>query len=200
MPLFKKRTATIFSGCQHLREVFQDRIGNKITVDTVQNPNSNEYIQFVNTSLAMSVFSSKVNLVFSTPLVPSAIGYVDDDYWRRLLKKNSLQEIYEYDAAATAKEIRELLSKGFKRWFDEDDEEAEEKIKELVLYFERLLQYVEEEDKFLFHSSKYQPRPDIVDYDDIPLNYKVKEDILVIFDAFEFICQQLKYERESSTS
>ena len=185
--LRKPRTDIRFRDTEYQREIFKNKRGDQIIIDQLVHFSSNQRIQFINTPLGMTVISTYGNLVFNVPLVPTAISYVDDNYWLRMLQTNSHQDVYEYDAGATKSALTTMLREHV---LDEDlDEEAETPMLE---YLNHILYHADDERSYLSLTNEIQAIPDDMEHPDIPLCYKVKPNILLLFDAFEYICEQIK--------
>lgn len=184
-PLREKLSDWDFSEHTHTREEFKSENGNTITIDHLRKGNSNmEYVRFVNDDYGLSVFGDFGNWIFCRPFLPSKEGYVCVSYWNEKLKISSYQDHAEYDAEETEKEINELINTGLEEYGYEGEELV--KAKE---WFTDLLLYVEDEIEYIYHAFRFANCP-FDDLEDVPYAKKGSCQLLVVFDAFNEICNR----------
>jgi hypothetical protein len=187
----KNRTGIDFSKHEHRVEIFKN--GEKeIRIDHFQvGDSNNRYIQFINTDRVLTVTGDYGNWVFCRPFVPSADGCVSDSYWLEKLGTLSKQKAKSYDAEETAKNIKGLIDTGLEEYGYEGEklEKAKEWYEELLLETDDELEY-----KYKAYRDNYIPR--FIEYEDIPFCEKVDNWLLIIFDAFDEMCNRLKISRE----
>lgn len=191
----KKRNEFVdFSKHNHRVEIFNSET-NEIRIDHFQINNSRmEYIQFINTDNNLFVSGDYGNWVFSRPFIPSKDGYVCDHYWLEKLKIGSYQSPYKYDPDGTAEEIRELIKHGLEEYGFEG-----ERLKTIKEWFSDLLDYVDDELSYTYHAYRGYDAPDI-DLELVPMCKDLSAQLLIIFDAFDEICDRLDIEPVEDTN
>ena len=188
----KKRSNWDFSEHTHTVEIFKSEKGNEIRVDHFQKGDSNiGYIKFVNDDRGLSIFGDFGNWIFCRPFHPSADGYVSDDYWIEKLKMSSIQVFEQLDFDSIILDINELINSGLEDYGYEGDDLIEAKE-----WYQELLEVAEGEDKFEYTYKAYRdsPKPDFIDYGEIPYYKEIPMQLNIIFDAFDEICNRMKNE------
>ncbi len=182
----KKRTDVDFSKHEHRVEVF--KCGkNEIRVDHFQVEDSRmRYIKLINTDDTLTVTGDYGNWVFCRPFVPSSDGGVSDCYWLEKLRTASVQVVSEFCSVETEKEIQELINSGLEDYGYKDTE-----LDVLKEWFKDLLEYVDDEIEYTYYAYRYN-KPAILDYEMIPFCKKINTWLLIIFDAFDEMCNRLK--------
>lgn len=182
----KKRTTWNFEGYTHSVEIFKSDDGNEIRVDHLRKGNSSSgYIKFMNHNYGLSVFGDFGNWIFYRPFIPSSKGFVSEGYWLEKLKFGSSQTHSSYDPEETEKELDEWIDNRLEDYGFEGDE-----LKRYINFFTSLKSYVDEETTYKYHAfwgSNYD-----IDYELIPFCKKTDYQLLIIFDAFEFMCNCIK--------
>lgn len=175
-----------FSEHTHKRETFTSEEGNTITIDHLRKGNSSMgYVRFVNDDYGLSVFGDFGNWIFCRPFLPSEEGYVSVPYWNEKLKISSSQDHAKYDAEETEKEIKELIENGL-----EDYGYSGEDLAKAKEWFKDLLPYTEDEIEYLYRAYRSNDCPcDDLDY--VPYVKKGSCRLLIVFDAFNEICNRL---------
>lgn len=184
--LRKKMTDWDFSEHTHTVEIFTSKNGNSIRIDHLRKGKSNcGYVRFVNDDYGLSVFGDFGNWVFNRPFIPSKDGYVCTGYWNEKLKASSSQDHEKYDSKETEREIEELINRGLEDYGYEGEEL--EKLKE---WYSDLLEYTENEIEYMYHAFYSGDSPD--DFESIPCARKYSYQLLIIFDAFNEICNRIE--------
>jgi len=143
-------------------------------------------VKFINTCGIMVVTGDFGNWIFCREFHPSSEGKVSDYYWVEKLQINSAQNPYNFDNEGTKKEIEEGIEKGL-----EDYGYQDKKLEEMKKYYEELLNYVDLSE-FEYTSFAYNNYPSFLDTERVPFIREIKPWLLVIFDAFDEICNRLK--------
>ena len=147
----------------------------------LKKPNTvQDSILFINTNGIMAVTGDYGNWIFCREFIPTPDGYVSDGYWEEKLSIASTQKYEDYDYCATRKEIEKRLA-------DKDDPPDKEE-KE---YYENMLDCVDDEFEYTYRA--YNDRPRSMDAESIPFVRITKYWLLVIFDAFDEICNRMKF-------
>ena len=187
-----KRTNFDFSEHHHRIDIYKNAEKKEIRIDHLQIGDSNtNYIQFINSGRILSVTGDFGNWVFCRKFIPSADGVVSDYYWLEKLHIGSEQKGEKYSPRETTKRIDWLISEGLEEWGIEEDTipEAKEWLKELRAE-------TDDEVGYMFKAYRDYDKPDCLDYESIPFEKEIHRWLLVIFDAFENICERLKEEDE----
>ena len=183
--LRKKMTNWDFSEHTHTVEEFKSDKGNTIRIDHLRKGNSNcGYVRFVNDDYGLSVFGDFGNWIFCRPFIPSHEAYVCVGYWNEKLKIGSSQDHAKYDPEETDKELRLLIHE------IATNKEDYEKPDNLIEFYSDLLDYVDDEIEYTYHAFRYN-MPSFLDYEDIPFVKKGSYQLLIVFDAFNEICNRL---------
>jgi len=182
--LRKKMANWDFSENTHTVEMFKSEKGNTIRIDHLRKGNSSMgYVRFVNDDYGMAVFGDFGNWIFVRPFVPSPKEYVDVSYWNEKLKMSSSQDHAKYDPEETAKEIEELIDHGLKDYGYEGDE-----LTALKERYTDLLRYTYDEIEYMYQAFRSSGCPD---YEMVPFVKKGSHQLLIVFDAFNEICNRL---------
>ncbi len=188
-----KRTGVDFSKHEHRVELFKNDEGKEIRVDHFQKGNSRYgYLQFTNTAETLTVTGDYGNWVFCRPFGISEEGSVSVGYWLEKLRDSSSQEPSNYDGDETAKEIKALIKSGLKEYGYEGEELSLAKE-----FFTDLLTYTEEEFEYVYEAYRGGNAPPFLDAEMIPFCKEVKIWLLIVFDAFDEMCERLKKSKKS---
>jgi hypothetical protein len=184
--LRKKMSDWDFAGYTHTVEKFNSDKGNSIRIDHLRNGDSSMgYVRFVNDDYGLSVFGDFGNWIFCRQFVPSENGYVSVGYWNEKLKIRSSQEHAKYDSEETSKEINELINTGLEEYGHFGSE-----LEKLKDWYTELLEHVDDEIEYLYHAYRSYDCPD--DLENIPYAKKGSVQLLIIFDAFNEICNRIE--------
>jgi len=145
------------------------------------------YIQFMNTNENLIVTGDYGNWIFCRPFIPSSDGFVSDCYWLEKLKISSSQELSKYDPEETEKSIQKLLDSELEEYGYEGEE-----LENLKSELSHLLYYVDDEIEYNYNAY----RDSSLDYEQIPYETKLNYWLLIIFDAFDEICNRIKNEKQ----
>lgn len=172
-----KRTQFDFS--KHELSIYH---GEKITIHELKVPNTRiDYINFTNIDGMLIVSGDYSNWMFDREFTPTPENRVSDTYWIEKMRRSSCQNPYSYDSTATEKAINDMLT-------DEsiaDNGYTEEDVEWLT----ELLDYVYDEIEYKYNA--FRTMPDGWDCEYVPYKEKVDYHLLVVFDAFEEICNRL---------
>lgn len=184
----EKRTDINFSNHEHRVEYFKSENGDSlISVDHFQVGDSMaSYIKFTNTAHNLVVTGDYGNWVFCRPFIPGVNNYVSDGYWLEKLSTYSNQVYSDYDSDETANEIMILVQTGLEEYGYEGDE-----LKASKEWFSSLLYFVDDELEYTYHAYRGD-KPSFIGYDEVPLVKKVDSRLLIIFDAYDEICNRLE--------
>lgn len=183
--LRKKMSDWDFSEHTHTVEEFKSDKGNTIRIDHLRRGESScGYVRFVNDDYGLSVFGDFGNWIFCRPFVPSEKGYVCAMYWNEKLKMSSSQYHAEYDSEGTENELNELIAE-----INTNKEDYSYPDRQ-IQYYEDLLNYTEDEIEYTYHAFRNN-MPSFLDYDDIPFVKKGSYQLLIVFDAFNEMCNRL---------
>jgi hypothetical protein len=162
-----------------------------LLVHTLKHKDYNKMYRFdfINTNGIMAVTGDYGNWMFCREFHPSPDGGVSDYYWCEKIKIASTQEPFEFDHEATEKEIRDAINGGLA-----EDGYTDEKLEEMLDWYENTLLYNVDEHEHFYMSEAYQNIPSHLDAESIPHHTKIKYWLLCVFDAFEEICYRLKEE------
>ncbi|MBF0554274.1 MAG: hypothetical protein HQK96_06885 [Nitrospirae bacterium] len=132
---------------------------------------------FINAAGIMAVTGDWGNWFFCREFHPSPDEYVSDGYWIQKLKIASCQEPYDFDSVEVIREIEQLkkdheLSPEEIEWLDE-------------------LEIAATDGEYAF-IAKAMDHPSSFDCEMIPDGKVIKWWLLVVFDAFDEICNQLQ--------
>lgn len=185
----KKRTNWDFSKHNHKVEIFKSEEGNEIRVDHFRKGNSDMgYVKFVNDSRGLSIFGDFGNWIFCRPFYPSADGFVSDGYWNEKLKIGSSQDHAKYDSEETEKELKRLIKTGLKNYGYTGDD-----LKKCKEWLSELIECVDDELEYTYNAYRGD-NPTEMDYEYIPFCKKPSVQLEIIFDAFDEICNRLKFQ------
>jgi len=147
-------------------------------------------IRFVNIEGACVVLGDYGHWIFCREFHPSPDGYVSDYYWLEKLEMYSTQKGREYDPEATQKALQDGIDGDLEKYgyAGDDLEQAKEFYKNCLDFL-----YTEEEYIAFAHGDDM---PDFIDHSDVPFEQKIKQWLLMVFDAFEEICRRLKNNEE----
>lgn len=176
-----------FSEHSHRVEIFKN--GDKeIRIDHLQKNDSRmEYIQFINTDEIMSVTGDYGNWIFCRPFIPSAEGKVSVGYWIEKLETYNELKLDKLDLDSIEVEIQELIDTGLEDYGYEGD-----KLEEAKEWFQELLEETSDELDYLHKAYRDYRKPNFIDYDMIPRTNEIPKRLLIIFEAFDEICNRLK--------
>ncbi len=172
----KKRTDVNFD--EHELTVLIDTP--EVLIHKFAKPNTgHESITFINAQGILSITGDYGNWVLCREFIPSADGFVSDDYWCEKLRIFSTQKVDDYDTDETRKEINERLKN--------EDEYLDGKDKR---YLKDLLDNLDEdEDEYKVYA--YNNLPPDRDFEFIPFAKKLNPELNVIFDAFDEMCRRI---------
>ena len=177
--MIEKMTRWNFSEHTHTKEVFVSDKGNTIQIDHLRKGDSHcGYVRFVNDDYGLTVYGDFGNWVFCRPFIPSEDGYVSVPYWNEKLKMKSTQDHSVYNGDETHEEICEMIA----------DDEIDDKSKEIL---KDLLQYTDDEIEYTYQAFRNTKFTDYLDYDNIPFAKNGDYRLLIVYDAFNEICNRL---------
>lgn len=185
-----KRTEVDFSNHVHRVENFTSESGNSIRVDHFQVGDSMmNYIKFTNTNDCMVVTGDYGNWIFSRSFIPGVRNNVSDTYWIEKLRYCSEQNYSKYDSELTAKAIEDLIESGLEEYgYDGQD------LLDAKEWFNELLNYTDDKIEYEYQAYRLYGKPSFIDYDQIPFEKTINIWLLIIFDAFDEICERLRSE------
>lgn len=151
-------------------------------------------VTFINSENIMAVTGDYGNWIFCKEFHPSKDGYVSDYYWCEKLQILSEQEYKEFDYEYTI----ELLEEEIKE-LKEEPYENEEQQKEALEYYEECLFWAKNDDEidYINYARNF---PNFMDSDFFIIGKKIKNWLLIIFDAFEEICKRYNEEYKKKES
>jgi hypothetical protein len=136
-------------------------------------------LTFINTNDIMAVTGDYGNWIFCREFHPSPSGSVSDIYWVEKLLSASSQDPYDFDGKIAKEEITELLK--------DPDQSLSTKEKEWLNELSEATNGSEFE--YIAQAMDY---PSSFPTEMIPKGKVTKYWLLVVFDAFEEICQRMK--------
>lgn len=183
--LRKKMSDWDFSKHTHTIEEFKSEQGNTVRIDHLREGNSNMgYVRFVNDDYGLSVYGDFGNWIFCRPFVPSKDGYVSVMYWNEKLHISSKQDHARYDSKETEKELKLLIEEIHKN--KDDYTKPEEEIE----FYTKLIECVDDELEYTYNA--FRNYPSWIDPECIPFEKKGSYQLLIVFDAFNEICNRLQ--------
>jgi|GEM_PF-1701778 len=192
-----KRTNVDFSKHVHTVETF--KCGEKtIQIDHFAEPGTGIYaIHFLNGPNGLVVYGDCGSWMFCRQFFPSGKKgeCVDPVYWLEKLKIGSCQVPGKYDPEETAKELRELESKGLKEYGY-----SGKKLKEAKMWFHNLLSEVDDELGYTYTAYREYGKPGFIDYEQIPFCKKLDAGLKCVFDAFDEMCLRMRIEAEKEVN
>lgn len=177
-----KRTGFDFS--KH--KLHETRNDNLIMYHLKKPGTSHDNIKYINVGGIMAVTGDYGNWIFCREFVPSADGYVSDEYWIEKLHIASSQKGKEYDSHATEAAIKA-------RNLEEEGWQGKE-LQEMKEYLENCLRYVDNE--FEYTSYAYGHTPSFIDNESVTFVENTKYWLLMVFDGFDEICRLLNKKTE----
>jgi hypothetical protein len=139
---------------------------------------------FINTKGIMAVTGDFYNWIFCREFHPSEDGYVSEDYWCEKLQIASGQNGYIYDSDKTDEELNRMIKIGCEEYGYEGDE-----LEQMKQYYSDCLMYTDDKEEYRVYA--YDNLPDFVDYESIIEEEVIQKQLLIIFDAFNEICNRL---------
>jgi hypothetical protein len=136
----------------------------------------NNFIKFINIDGLMVVTGDRGNWIFNREFKPDPVGYVSDGYWVEKLMTSSCQNPYIFDGGVAREQITDLIK----------DNDYKTNMN-LDKWLNDLLECDVSELK-----SKIEENPENLDFELLPDGKKLRYDLLVVFDAFDEICDRLK--------
>ena len=184
----EKRTEVDFSKHIHTRELFKNENGDEIIVDHFKVPCTiHGYIKLTNTDDCLLVTGDYGNWIFDRPFLPSSEGFVSDGYWFEKLRMSSEQRFNELDWDYIENEIEELINGGLEEQGYSGDE-----LNTLKEWFGELLESTGDTLEYEYKAYRDYYIPDSIDYEIIPYSKKTPIWLLIIFDAFDEMCNRFK--------
>jgi hypothetical protein len=150
-------------------------------------------VKFINTCGIMAVTGDFGNWIFCREFHPSPENGVSGSYWVEKLQISSEQNPYNFDNEGTKKEIEEGLQGGLLEEYGYQDAH----LKEMKEYYQDLLNYVDLSE-FQYTAFAYENYPSFCSGEDVPFVKEIKPWLLIIFDAFDEICNRLKEEKKTN--
>ena len=149
-------------------------------IHVLAKPGTNmDSVTFINTNGIMAVTGDYGNWIFCREFHPSPPGSVSDIYWTEKLQLSSSQDPYDFDGKVAQKEIEELLK--------DPDKSLTEKEKEWLNELSEAAN--DSEFEYIAQAMDY---PFSFPVEMIPKGKVTKYWLLVVFDAFDEICQRMK--------
>lgn len=184
MTLRKKRTKIDFS--DHELIIRSNGDGDtKIFIYDLKKSNTVAHrVKFINTNGICIVIGDFGRWSFCREFHPSEDGYVSDSYWIEKLHIMSSQKGKSFDVEETL----DILENGIDGELEDNGYEDDE-LNEMKIWYEDLLSYVYDESEYKHRA--YSTMPSFIDFDDVPYVTKIDHWLLIIFDAFEEICDRL---------
>lgn len=149
---------------------------------------------FINANDRLFVTGDFKNWVFCRCFVPSAKGYVSPSYWVEKATILSEQECKEFDPEETEKELQEKLELYI---FEEYDESPAKFLSDYdfgsddtIDYLQGCLERVYDHEDYQYFA--YRELPNDWDCESVIYCKKIKQQFLIIFDAFNEICKRLE--------
>lgn len=139
---------------------------------------------FINTSGIMAVTGDFYNWIFCREFMPSKEGYVSEHYWCEKLQIASGQSGYVYDSSETEKELNHMISEGCASYGYEGED-----LQLMKDYYTDCLRYTDNEEEYNVFA--HDNLPNFTDYESIINISIVRNQLLIIFDAFNEICNRL---------
>lgn len=185
---YRERMSTWdFSNHTHTVEEFKSESGNTIRVDHMRKGNSSMgYVRFVNDDYGLSVFGDFGNWIFCRAFTPDKDGYVCVSYWNEKLHMKSTQDHSKFDGDETFKELQEEIDNGLSEYGYDGEE-----LKAVKEFYKELQGYTGDEVEYTYHAFRGGAMPDNIDYEQIPFVKKGSDRLLIVFDAFNEICNRL---------
>jgi len=150
-------------------------------------PNSSyEHISFVNTQGVCLVIGDFGNFVFCREYHPIVEGYVSDEYWCEKYRISTGHKTHEWDYEAT----RQALQSGIDGELEEYGY-IENQLTEMKSYYRTLLQCTDLSEQEYLDYAYQKYIPNFITLEDVPFCEKIKYRFLIVFDAFEEICNRL---------
>jgi hypothetical protein len=143
-------------------------------------------ISFVNTQGVCLVTGDFGNFVFCREYHPNVGGYVSDHYWCEKYRIATEHQTHEWDYEAT----RQALQSGIDGELEEYGY-IENQLTEMQSYYRTLLQCTDLSEQEYLNYAYQKYIPNFITSEDVPFCEKIKYRFLIVFDAFEEICNRL---------
>jgi len=160
------------------------------TIYDLKKPDSDYFqrVTFINICGILVVKGDYGNWVFCREFHPSIREKVSDHYWAEKLQINSTQDPFEFDSNKT----EQLLRKGIESDLEDYGYEGDT-LKEIQKYYSRCLDYVHCSE-WEYTTFAYNDAPSFLDAENVPFVKSINFQLLVVFDAFDEMCERSKEE------
>jgi hypothetical protein len=171
--------------------VSTDPHGNTVVIHTLGIPGSKmQEVVFINCQGVMTVTGDYGIWVFNREFMPSPKeSEVIEHYWCEKATGNTSQEIYEFDPEGT----EALIDEWIVALKQESPEGHSGQENVLIDYLESCRSIIHDGDQY-YRVRAHDLKPNSVDRDQVPYQSKIKTWLLIVFDAWEEICRQLREE------
>ncbi|MBN2377042.1 MAG: hypothetical protein JXD22_11615 [Sedimentisphaerales bacterium] len=179
----KKRTDADFSEFElHITHT------EEICVHYLKKPGKMEgRVKFINTNGILAVTGDYGNWIFCREFRPSKDGHVSEQYWKEKLRFSSTQSGSHFSSADTRKVIESGLNGDLEEWGYEGSQ-----LEQMKAYYQELLKSVDLSEGEYVAQAFYDDRPSFLACEDVPFEKETDYCLLVVFDAFEDICDRIK--------
>lgn len=144
-------------------------------------------VVFINSNGIMAVTGDFYNWIFSREFHPSKDGYVSDGYWAEKLQIASDINPFVFSPDDTLKELKNGIDGELEEYGYEGEEL--EKMKE---YYEECIEFCENySDGESYLHEAHNNLPNFCDYEAVVYCSEIKNQLKIIFDAFEEICSRM---------
>lgn len=161
-----------------------------ITIHTLQlsETSSRLKVRFMNIPSHLIIDGDFGSWMFCRNFYPNGRydDYCQPSYWMEKLRMDSSQDPAKFDKDETEKELLEGINGGLEEYGYEGD-----KLKEAIEFFDDLLQfYLDDEIEYQYQA--FRKLPYFMDCEQIPYVRTAPIQLLIVFDAFNEICNRLK--------
>ena len=179
--LRKKRTGVDFSNYKYERKVL-NVLGLKVIIDALKREEGSSFFLFINTPSGLNVVNRCTSYSFDRSFIPHHDAYVNEGYWLDKLSYDYDMFVRKLDMAAIDESIDELRDELDDYGFNEDEMEAS------LEFIDNLC--TDDAIGYLSDLNGYG-KPDCLECVDFPTYEYKSDDMDIVFDAFNEICDRL---------
>lgn len=173
----KKRTDIDFSNHKFTRNYFKGVYDYSLSLEGSRH----HYVRVVVCEDGTAVYGDFGNWIFNKSFYPTANGYISDDYWIEKLEIASTQRGYKFCNRETECALLDAI------------EEAKTEYEPCVeQYYKDCLDALKTNSEEEYMTFAYDSLPKGFDSDWIVVGYVIPTWLLIIFDAFEEMCQRME--------
>lgn len=154
----------------------------------LKKPNTiTQSIAFINTHGILLVTGDYGDFTFCREFHPTSNGFVEPAYWCEKYRISTQQKSHEYSVEKTRKMLQEGIEYELEEYgYDENELNIMKK------YYHQLLSVVELSEWEYISYAYDQYIPTFITAEDVPFCKEIRHCLLIVFDAFNEICQRLK--------